>query len=246
VAQLTDRVALVTGGSRGIGAAIVERLAREQADVAFTYREARDRAESMLAKVRDVGRRGLAIQADSAAPEQLTGAVHKTAKEFGRIDILVSSAGMLLFKPVDQFTLEDFDKIVATDLKAAFVATQAVLEVMTPGGRIIIIGSNIAKYAALPTTSLYSMVKAGLVGLTKGMARDLGPRGITVNVIEPGPIDTEANPADGQYGDRLRAFMATPRFGKGSDVAGLVAYLATEDAQFATGSVFTIDNGFTA
>jgi 3-oxoacyl-[acyl-carrier protein] reductase len=246
VAQLTDRVALVTGGSRGIGAAIVERLARDQADVAFTYRQATDRAESMLRTVTDLGRRGLAIQADGSEPEQLAGAVHKTAEELGQVDILVNSAGMLLFKPVDEFTLEDFDKIVATDLRAAFVATQAALKYMKAGGRIILIGSNIAQYAALPTTSFYSMVKAGLVGLAKGMARDLGPRGITVNVVEPGPIDTEANPSGGQYGDQLRGFMATPRFGKGSDVAGLVAYLASEDAQFATGSVFTIDNGFTA
>jgi 3-oxoacyl-[acyl-carrier protein] reductase len=246
VPQLTGKVVLVTGGSRGIGAAIVERMAKEQADVALTYHQATDRAEAMAAKVKAAGRRGLAIRADSANPDELTKAVQRTASELGRVDILVSSAGKLLFKPVDQFTVEDFDAIIATDLRAAFVASKAALEHMPRGGRIIIIGSNIAHYAALPTTAFYSMVKSGLVGLAKGMARDLGPRGITVNVVQPGPIDTEANPSDGQYGDQLRAFMATPRYGEGRDVAGLVAYLASDESQFATGGVFTIDNGFTA
>jgi 3-oxoacyl-[acyl-carrier protein] reductase len=246
VSHLTDKVVLVTGGSRGIGAAIVERMAREHADVAFTYRKAKDRADAMAAKVKEAGRRSLAIRADSANPGELTAAVQRTASELGRIDVLVSSAGMLLFKPIDQFTLEDFDSIIATDLRAAFVASKAALEHLPRGGRIIIVGSNIAHYAALPTTSFYSMVKSGLVGLAKGMARDLGPRGITVNVVQPGPIDTEANPSNGQYGDQLRAFMATPQYGSGRDVAGLVAYLASEESQFATGGVFTIDNGFTA
>jgi 3-oxoacyl-[acyl-carrier protein] reductase len=246
VTKLTNKVALVTGGSRGIGAAIVERLARDHADVAFTYRKAKDRADALVETVTELGRRGLAIRADSADPAELTAAVNRTVKDLGGLDILVSSAGMLLFKSVEEFTLEDFEAIVATDLRAAFVASQAALPHMKVGSRIIIVGSNIATYAALPKTSFYAMVKAGLVGLAKGMARDLGPLGITVNVVEPGPIETEANPADGQYADPLKALMATPKFGKGRDVAGLVAYLASSESQFATGAVFTIDNGFTA
>ncbi len=246
MSELRGKVALVTGGSRGIGAAIAKRLAHEQADVAFTYLKARDAALTVAREIEAVGRKALAIAADSADPDALTQAVDRTAHELGRLDILVSNAGMLLFKPIAELTLEDFDRIVATDLRPAFIASRAAVKHMPKGGRIVIIGSNIAHYAALPTTGFYSMVKAGLVGLAKGMARDLGPRGITVNVVQPGPIDTDANPSDGQYGDALRAFMATPRFGSGEDVAGLVAYLAREESSFATGSVFTIDNGFTA
>jgi 3-oxoacyl-[acyl-carrier protein] reductase len=246
MARLTDKVALVTGGSRGIGAAIARRLAHEHANVAITYRAAHAAAKAVAADIEAAGRRGLVVRADSADPDALSAAVDRVAKEMGGLDILVSSAGMLLFKPIDEFTVDDFEKIVATDLRAAFVASRAALQYMGDGGRIIIIGSNIAHLASLPTTGFYAMVKSGLVGLAKGMARDLAPRGITVNVVQPGPIDTDANPSDGQYGDQLRAFMATPRFGSGDDVAGLVAYLASPESQFATGSVFTIDNGYTA
>jgi 3-oxoacyl-[acyl-carrier protein] reductase len=243
---LSGKVALVTGGSRGIGAAIVKRLAREGANVAFTFLESRKAARSVSVEVERAGRRALAINADSGDPAALEGAVHRTFEELGGLDILVSSAGVLLFKSIEEFTLEDFERIVAVDLRAAFVASRAAVEHMKAGGRIVIIGSNIAHYAALPTTSFYSMVKSGLVGLAKVMARDLAPREITVNVVEPGPIATDANPPDGAYGDQLRAFMARPEFGAGDDVAGLVAYLASEESRFATGSVFTIDNGFTA
>jgi 3-oxoacyl-[acyl-carrier protein] reductase len=246
MARLTDKVALVTGGGRGIGAAIARRLAREDADVAITFRSKESAARDVVADIEATGRKGLAIRADSAEPDELRKAVKRTAKEMGRLDILVSSAGILLFKPVDDFTVEEFDKVVATDLRAAFVASLAALPHMGEGGRIIIIGSNIAHLASLPKTSFYAMAKSGLVGLAKGMARDLAPRGITVNVIEPGPIETDANPSDGEYSDDLKSFMATPRFGTGDDVAGLAAYLASAESQFATGAVFTIDNGFTA
>jgi 3-oxoacyl-[acyl-carrier protein] reductase len=246
MARLSKKVALVTGGSRGIGAAIVRRLAEEKADVALTYLKAEQAARSMVSKVKGAGVRGLAIAADNADPRALRAAVDHTVAELGRLDVVVSNAGVLLFKPVDQFSTEEFDRMVAVDLRAAFVLTQAALPHMKDGGRIIIIGSNIAHYAALPKTGLYAMVKAGLVGLAKGMARDLGPRGITVNVVQPGPIETEANPSDSPYSDQLKALMVTPTFGKGEDVAGLVAYLASDDSRFATGGVFTIDHGFTA
>jgi 3-oxoacyl-[acyl-carrier protein] reductase len=244
--RLSKKVALVTGGSRGIGAGIVRRLAREQADVAFTFLKADDAADKVVADVRAAGRRGLSIQADNASPDALVGAVDRTVAQLGRLDILVCSAGMLHFKSIDDFTVADFDRMIAVDLRAAFVASRAAIRHLRDGGRIIFISSNIASLAALPMTSLYAMVKSGLVGLAKGMARDLGPHGITVNVVQPGPIATDANPPDGPYGDNLRALMATPTFGSPDDVAGLVAYLASEEARFATGSVFTIDNGFTA
>ncbi|HEV7765751.1 MAG TPA: SDR family oxidoreductase [Thermoanaerobaculia bacterium] len=246
MAELKGKKAFVTGGSRGIGAAIVRRLARDHADVAFTYHERKDAADEVAADVKRLGRKTLAIRADSGDPGALSDAVARAAKEFGQIDIFVSSAGVLVFKPIDEFTIEDFDRVVAVDLRAAFVGSKAALAYMGEGGRIIFIASNIADYAALPTTGFYAMVKSGLDGLCKGMARDLGPRGITVNTVHPGPIATDANPEDGQYGDDLKRFMATPKFGTGDDVAGLVAYLVSSDASFANGAAYKIDNGFTA
>jgi 3-oxoacyl-[acyl-carrier protein] reductase len=238
---------MVTGGSRGIGAAVVRRLANDGANVAFTYQKNSDAAAEVTNAVRAANRRALAIQADSGNPEAVAGAVDRAVAELGRLDILVSSAGTLLFKPVSEFTVDDFDHMVAVDLRGAFVASRAAAGHMSAGGgRIVLIGSNLADRAALPTTSLYAMVKSGLVGLAKGMARDLGPQGITVNVVQPGPIDTDSNPADGPYGDQLRSFMATPRYGSGDDVAAMVAFLAGAEAGFATGGVFTIDNGYTA
>jgi 3-oxoacyl-[acyl-carrier protein] reductase len=246
-ARLEGKTALVIGGSRGIGAAIARRLAAEGADVAVTYRSDADAAEKVTADIEATGQWATAIAADSADPDALRTAIDDAARSTGRLDILVNSAGTLRFKPLEEFTLEDFDDMVHVDLRGAFVAAQRAAEHMTGGrGRIVIIGSNLADYAALPTTSLYSMVKSGLVGLAKGMARDLAPRGITVNVVQPGPIDTDANPQDGPYSDQLKAFIATPTFGTGDDVAGLVAYLASDESQFATGAAFTIDNGYTA
>lgn len=244
--RLAGKVAVVTGGSRGIGAAIVRRLAQEKAEVAFTYLKEKDAANAVKADIEAEGSRVLALRANSGNAGELTGVIDKIAKEFGRIDFLVNSAGALLFKLIDEFTLDDFDRIVAVDLKAAFVASRAALKHMKEGGRIVFISSNIADFAALPTTSFYSMVKSGLDGLAKGMARDLGPRGITVNTVHPGPINTDANPENGKYGDQLRAFMATPKFGTGEDVAAMVAFLVSPEARFATGAAFVIDNGFTA
>jgi 3-oxoacyl-[acyl-carrier protein] reductase len=244
--RLLGKVALVTGGSRGIGAGIVRRLAREKARVAFTYLKEQEAADSIAdeAGIEEGG--SLAIRADSSSSRALTQAVDQVVKEFGRIDILVSSAGSFLFKPVDEISEEDFDHMVAVDLKAAFVASRAALKHMGPGGRIVFISSNIADFAALATTSIYSMVKAGLDGLAKGMARDLGPRGITVNTVHPGPIKTEGNPENSPYADDLKSFMVTPEFGEPADVAAMVAFLVSPEAKFATGAAFVIDHGFTA
>jgi 3-oxoacyl-[acyl-carrier protein] reductase len=244
--QLTDRMALVTGGSRGIGAGIVRKLAAAGANVAFTYRERADAADEVARDVRELGRKVVTVKADSAEPKALVGAIDQVAKALGRIDVFVSSAGALLFKPIEQLSLADFEHLVAVDLRAAFVGAKAVLPHMRSGGRIIFISSNIADYAALPMTALYSMVKAGLDGLMKGLARDLGPKGITVNTVHPGPIATDANSPDGPYSKALKALMATPRFGTPADVGGLVAYLASDEASFITGSAHRVDNGFTA
>src|SRR5438045_1857066 len=177
VSRLSGKVALVTGGSRGIGAGIVKRLAREKADVAFTFLKEKEAADSIVKEASADGNRVIAIQANSGNEQELIKAVEKVAKEFGHIDILVSSAGAFLFKPVDEVSDKEFDHMVAVDLKAAFIASRSALKHMGEGGRIVFVSSNIADFAALATTSIYSMVKAGLDGLAKGMARDLGPRG---------------------------------------------------------------------
>jgi 3-oxoacyl-[acyl-carrier protein] reductase len=246
ISRLSGKVALVTGGSRGIGAGIVKRLAREKADVAFTYLKEKAAADSVVKEASAEGSRAIAIPADSGSTRQLMNAVEKVAKEFGHIDILVSSAGAFLFKPVDKVSDEEFDHMVAVDLKAAFIASRTALKYMGDGGRIVFVSSNIADFAALATTSIYSMVKAGLDGLAKGMARDLGPRGITVNTVHPGPIKTDGNPEDSPYAKDLRSFMVTPQFGEPADVAAMVAFLVSPEAKFATGAAFVIDHGFTA
>jgi 3-oxoacyl-[acyl-carrier protein] reductase len=243
---LAQKKALVTGGSRGIGAGIVKALAEQGADVGFTYKTREDAASKVREEVEALGRRAIAIKADSTKADRLTKAADEAADFLGGLDIFVSSAGALLFKPIDEFTLEDFDEIVSLDLRAAFVGSKAALPHMQQGGRIIFISSNIADYAALPTTAFYSMVKSGLDGLCKGMARDLGPKGITVNSVHPGPISTDANPEDGQYSEDLKRLMATPRYGTPADVGAFVAFLASPQASFISGSIHHVDNGFTA
>jgi 3-oxoacyl-[acyl-carrier protein] reductase len=246
MANLTGKKAMVTGGSRGIGAGIVRRLAEAGATVGFTYHSREDAATALSREVQDRGGRALALKADSSDPAQLSAAVNRVATTLGGLDIFVSSAGALLFKPIHEFTIQDFEEIVSLDLRAAFVGSQAALAHLPGSGRIVFISSNIADYAALPMTAFYSMVKAGLDGLCKGMARDLGPKGITVNSVHPGPIQTDANPDDGPYSADLKRLMATPRFGKPEDVGALVAFLASAEASFITGSIHNVDNGFTA
>jgi 3-oxoacyl-[acyl-carrier protein] reductase len=244
--ELQGKAALVTGGSRGIGAAIALRLARAGADVALTYARSAGKADAIVNQIEGLGRRGLAIQADNVDPAAVDAAVAAAITEFGRLDILVNSAGIYLAGPIEAMTLEAFDETMAINFRAPFVASKAAAAVMSDGGRIISIGSNLAERAPAPGTSLYSASKAALVGLTKGLARDLGPRGITVNVVHPGSTDTDMNPADGEYADAQRRLMAIPQFGAPDDVAGLVAWLAGPQGRFVTGSALTIDGGANA
>lgn len=244
--RLEGKVALVTGGSRGIGAAIARKLAHDGADVALTYVRSAENAQAVVAAMKAEGRRGLAIAADSADPAAVEAAVAETVAAFGRIDILVNSAGIFLVGPLDDLTLEDFDTTVAVNLRAAFVASKAAARLMGEGGRIISIGSNLADRVPGPGISLYALSKAALVGLTKGLARDLGPRGITVNVVQPGSTDTDMNPAAAPGADGQRSLMAIPRFGEPHDVAGLVAWLAGAEGRFVTGAALTIDGGANA
>lgn len=243
---LKNKVALVTGGSRGMGAAIAERLAREGADVALTYISGGDKARTVIAGIERTGRRGLAIAADNADPAAVRAAVERTVAELGRLDILVNNAGIFVAKPLDALTLDDFDRTVAINVRAVFVASQAAAAHMGEGGRIISIGSNLAERVPGPGLSLYSLSKAALIGLTKGMARDLGSRGITVNVVHPGSTDTDMNPADGEHANAQRSLMAIPRYAEPRDIAGFVAWLASEESRFVTGAGLTIDGGANA
>jgi 3-oxoacyl-[acyl-carrier protein] reductase len=243
---LQNKRALVTGGSRGIGAAIVKRLAREGAHVALTYVSKSDEAGKTADAAKAFGVRTLAIQADAANAGAIVGAVERTAQEFGGLDILVNNAGVLTIGPIDQFSLDDFDRTFAVNVRAVFVATQASVKHMKEGGRVINIGSCNAERMPIAGGSVYAMSKAALVGLVQGLARDLGPRGITINNVQPGPVDTDMNPATGEFAETLKKLMALPRYGQADEIAAMVAYLAGPEAGFVTGASLTIDGGFTA
>jgi NAD(P)-dependent dehydrogenase (short-subunit alcohol dehydrogenase family) len=243
MSDLKGKVALVTGGSRGMGAAIARRLASEGADVAITYVQASDEGRGTLAGIERAGRRGLALKADNRDPVAVQGAVEQAAAAFGRLDILVNNAGIFVAKPIDALTLEDYEETLAVNVRSVFIASQAAARHMGEGGRIITIGSNLAERVPGPGLSLYSLSKAALVGFTRGLARDLGPRGITVNIVQPGSTDTDMNPANGDHADAQRDLMAIPRFAEPGDIAGMVAWLAGEESRFATGAAFTLDGG---
>lgn len=244
MSRLVGKVALVTGGSRGIGAAIAERLAAEGADVAFTYHASPERARTVEEKIGQAGRRALAIQADSGEPEAVTGSIDRVVREMGRLDILVNSAGIATMTPFGEIPVAEYDRLMAVNVRAVFLASQAASKVMSDGGRIVTIGSNLADRIPFPGLTLYTMSKTALIGLTRGMARDLGPRGITVNLVQPGSTDTDMNPADGPTAAGQLGQMAIPRFATPAEIAGGVAYLAGPEARGITGTALTIDGGF--
>ncbi|WP_202314905.1 SDR family NAD(P)-dependent oxidoreductase [Mesorhizobium sp. L-8-10] len=246
MSRLDGKVALVTGGSRGIGAATAHRLATEGADVAITYARSPERAGQVVGDIEAAGRRGLAIKADNLDADAVEAAVATTVERLGRLDILVNNAGVFQVGPIDELTRADFEETVAVNLRAPFLAARAAARHMGKGGRIVSIGSNLAVRVPGPGLSLYSLSKAALIGMTKGLARDLGSRGITVNVIHPGPTDTEMNPARGPMADGQRSLMAIPHFGDTGDVAAMVAYLSGAEAGGITGAEFTIDGGANA
>ncbi|CAN3128216.1 SDR family NAD(P)-dependent oxidoreductase [Mycobacterium sp. smrl_JER01] len=239
-------VAVVTGGSRGIGAAIARRLAQDGTHVAVTYAKSKDRADAVVGSITAHGVRGLAIQADSATPDEVAVAVDRVAGEFGRLDVLVNNAGIFPFGPFDEVSVAEVDRALAIHARAAFVASQAAVRHMGDGARIISIGSNLAERVPGPGVALYAMSKSALRGLTKGLARDLGPRGIAVNLVQPGSTDTEMNPADGPTADEQRAQSAFGRYADAADIADLVAFLAGPGGRSITGAVLTVDTGANA
>ena len=244
--SLTGKVALVTGGSRGIGAAIAKRLARDGAAVAITYASARQKAEEVVGAIEAGGGRAIALRADSADPDAVKSAIAETAQTLGRLDVLINNAGSAVVKPFDEFSLAYFDRMVAVNVRGVFIATQEAARHMGEGGRIIMIGSVNADRMPFVGGSLYAMTKAAVAGLTRGLARDLGPRGIAVNNVQPGPTDTDMNPAGGPFASVLKGLTALDRYGQGDEIAGLVAYLAGPEAGFVTGASLTIDGGFSA
>jgi NAD(P)-dependent dehydrogenase (short-subunit alcohol dehydrogenase family) len=241
-----EKTALVTGGGRGIGAAIALRLAREGTDVAITYRRDAESASKVVREIEGYGRRGLALRADSADPDAVVDAVDRAAGELGRLDILVNNAGIAPFGPLEEVRAEDIDRALAVHVRAVFVASQAAARHLGPGGRIISIGSSLAERVPYAGWTLYSMSKSALLGLTRGLARDLGPRGITANVIQPGSIDTEMNPADSPEADFERGFIALGRYGRAEEIAAMAAYLAGPGGDYVTGAAIAVDGGVTA
>jgi 3-oxoacyl-[acyl-carrier protein] reductase len=243
--SLSGKVALVTGGSRGIGAAIVRRLSAEGAAVAFTYSSSEDKAKAIVAEIESEDGRALAIKADSVDPKAVQDAVAATVDRFGGIDILVSNAGILILNTLEDYDLADFDRMFAINVRAVFAGAQAAARHMKQGSRIITIGSVVADRSGFPTSSVYSMTKGAIASMTRGLARDLGPRGITVNNIQPGPTATDMNGAPGAH-ERVKPLMALGRIGEDTEIASLAAYLAGPESSFITGSSLTIDGGYLA
>ncbi|KYQ98336.1 oxidoreductase [Serratia plymuthica] len=244
--SLQGKVAFVQGGSRGIGAAIVKRLARDGAAVAFTYAASADRADAVVSEIAAAGGKAIAIKADSVDAAAVQQAVRQAVNSFGNLDILVNNAGVFTLGSTEELALEDLDRMLAVNVRSVFVASQEAARHMNDGGRIIHIGSTNAERVPFGGAAVYAMSKSALVGLTKGMARDLGPRGITVNNVQPGPVDTEMNPDDGDFAEQLKQLMAIGRYGKDEEIASFVAYLAGPQAGYITGASLSIDGGFSA
>ena len=243
--NLQGRRALVTGASRGIGAEIVRRLAADGAAVAFTYGRSVQEAEKLVADVKGDGGTAIAIQADSADAAQVAQSVDDAVAALGGLDVLVNNAGVASFGDIETFALAEFDRLVAVNVRAVFTAIQRAVPHLGADGRIINIGSINAERVPVPGLAVYAMTKGAVASLTRGLARELGPRGITVNNVQPGPIATDMNPDSGEFAEDAKKLMAIGRYGHPSDIAGVVSYLAGRDTGYITGANWNVDGGFT-
>lgn len=244
--KFQGKAALVTGGARGIGAAIVRHLASEGADVAFTYATSDRSAEALIDALTVHGGRLLGLKADSRDPTAIRHAVDQTAETFGRLDILVNNAGVFPAGPIEDVSLQEIDDTLAIHARAVFITSQAALSHMKAGGRIISIGSCFAQRVPYGGVTLYAMSKSALIGFTKGLAREVGERGITVNIVDPGSTETDMNPIDGPAVAAELELMAVKRYAQPAEIAAAVGFLAGEESRFITGSSLAIDGGFTA
>ena len=246
MSKLTGKVALVTGGSRGIGAAIAKRLAADGASVAITYAKDAKAAAAVVKAVERNGGKAIAILADAADSEAVKGAVEKAFATFGRLDVLVNNAGTAIPKTFEESTLEEMDRVIDINIRGVFVTTQAALRHMNDGGRIIMIGSAVGERVQTPGLVPYSATKGAVKIFTQGLSREVGSRGITVNNVQPGPIDTDLNPAAGDWAVPQKAATALGRYGHVDDIASMVAFVASPEASYITGANLTVDGGMNA
>jgi 3-oxoacyl-[acyl-carrier protein] reductase len=244
--RLEGKVALVTGGSRGIGAAIAKHLAADGAMVAITYTKGADAAASVAQAIKHAGGKAIALQADATDPGQVKAAIDKTVAASGKLDVFVNNAGTAIPKKFEETTIEELDRVIDINLRGAFVATQAALKHMNEGGRIILIGSCVGERMMTPGLVAYAATKGAIKMFAQGLAREVGDRGITVNNIQPGPIDTELNPAAGEWAVPQKALTALNRYGGVDEVAALVAFVAGPEAAYITGASLTVDGGTNA
>jgi len=244
--KLAGKVAVVTGGSRGIGAAIAKRLAVDGASVAITYTKGADAAASVVQIIERGGGKAIAIQADATDAKAVKAAVEKTVATFGRLDVLVNNAGTAIPKPFEETTLEEMDRVIDINIRGVFVATQAALKHMKSGGRIVMIGSAVGERVAAPGLVPYAGTKGAVKMFTQALAREIGSRGITVNNVQPGPIDTELNPATGDWAVPQKAATALNRYGQVDEIAAMVAFVAGPEASYITGANLTVDGGMNA
>ena len=246
MSKLAKKVALVTGGSRGIGAAIAKRLAADGASVAITYAKDASAASAVVKAIELGGGKAIAIQADAANVEAVKGAVERAVSTFGRLDVLVNNAGTAIPKPFEEATLEEMDRVLAINVRGVYVATQAALKHMKSGGRVIMIGSAVGERVAAPGLVPYAGTKGAVKMFTQALAREIGTRGITVNNVQPGPIDTELNPASGDWSVPQKAATALDRYGRVDEIAATVAFVAGPESSYITGANITVDGGMNA
>ena len=244
--SLANKVALVTGGSRGIGAGIAKRLAADGASVAITYSKGADAAASVVKAIETAGGKALAIQADGTNAAAVQKAVEQTVATFGQLDVLVNNAGTAIPKPFEEATLEELDQVIDLNLRGILVTTQAALKHLPNGGRIIMIGSCLGERTMTPGLAAYSATKAAVKLFTQGLSREVGTRGITVNNVQPGPIDTDLNPASGERAARQKAAVPLDRYGHVDEVAALVAFVAGPESSYINGANLTVDGGINA